>query len=129
MSMTYLILGRIAYNMKTITLVFLCLTLNTAVGRAEDYHLKQTQICDRVAPGVKLANLTVYVFLYPDQRVFVFKTFDSKPMEEAIKDLPHGSVLHYDGNPLMKGPPGAKIAAIEAFCKTKGISFIVSPTS
>src|ERR1700690_1670805 len=104
--------------MKTISLIFLCLTLNAVVVRAEDCHLVQTQIADGVAPGVPLPSLTVYVLVLPDHRVYVFKTFDSHPMEEIIKDLPRGSVLHYDGNPLIASPPQAQIQALTAFCKS-----------
>lgn len=115
--------------MKTITLVFLCLTLSTALGLAEDYHLKQTQICDGVAPGVKLESLTVYVLLCPDQRVYVFKAFDSHELEEIVKYFPRGSVLHYDGNALVTPPKPAEIDKLTAFCKSKGIVFEISPTN
>jgi hypothetical protein len=99
-----------------------------AIVRAEDYHLVQTQIRD-AAPGVPLTSLTVYVLPLPDHRVFVFKTFGSKPMEEGIKDLPRGSVLHYDGNALMAPPAPAQIQSLTAFCKSKGINLVLTPTS
>ncbi len=115
--------------MKILTLILLCLTLKTAVVRAEDFHLVQTQVQDASAPGVPVESLTVYVLILPDHRPQVFKTFDSKPMEETIGNLPRGSVLHYDGNALMASPPEAQIKALTAYCKRKGISLIVSPTN
>ena len=114
--------------MKTFILI-VCLALAAVACRAEDYHLKQTQIGDGVAPGVKLESLTVYVLLCPDQRVYVFRAFDSHAMEEIVKYFPRGSVLHYDGNPLIKPPKQTEIEALEAFCKKNGIKFIESPTS
>jgi len=49
-------------------------------------------------------------------------------MEEAIGNLPRGSVLHYDANALMARPPEAQMQTLMAYCKEKGISFIESPT-
>jgi len=101
---------------------------NAAVVRAEDYQLAQTQLRDALAPDVPLESLTVYVLILPGRSPEVFKRFDSKPMEEAIGNLPRGSVLHYDGNALMAKPPEAQMQALMAYCKEKGISFIESPT-
>jgi len=115
--------------MKTFTLILSCLTLNAAVVRADDFHLVQTQVQDASAPGVPVESLTVYVLILPEHRPQVFKTFDSKPMEETILNLSRGSRLHYDGNALMTSPPVTQIQALTAYCKKKGISLIVSPTN
>jgi len=114
--------------MKTFILI-VCLALAAVACRAEDYHLKQTQIADGVAPSVKLESLTVYVLLCPDQRVYVFRAFDSHAMEEMVKYFPRGSVLHYDGNALIAPPKQAEIEKLAAFCKTKGITLVLTPTS
>ena len=116
-------------RMKTFTLILSCLTLNAAVVRADDFHLVQTQVQDASAPGVPVESLTVYVLILPEHRPQVFKTFDSKPMEETILNLSRGSRLHYDGNALMTSPPVTQIQALTAYCKKKGISLIVSPTN
>ncbi len=98
---------------------------DTTVVRAEDFHLVQTQVQDASDPGVPVESLSVHVLVLPYHRPQVFKTFGSKPMEEAIGNLPRGSVVHYDGNALMASPP----EALTAYCTRKEISFIVSPTN
>jgi hypothetical protein len=50
-------------------------------------------------------------------------------MEEVIKHFPRGSVLHYDGNALATPPPEAQRRALEAFCKSKGIDLVYTPTN
>jgi len=102
-------------------------TLTGVAGWAEDYHLVQTQVT--YTPGAKVESLTIYVLDLPKHRTQSFNTFDSKDMEEAIGKLPRGSVLHYDGNALMKSPSQAQMQTLTSFCKKKGISFIVSPTN
>jgi len=73
---------------------------------------------------------TIYVLLYPDQRVYVFRAFDSHQMEEVVKHFPRGSVLHYDGNGLIPGgPKSAQIDTLMAFCKSKGIVLEISPVN
>jgi len=114
-------------RMKTTTLIFLCLTLNIAVGWAEDFHLKQTQIA--YTPGVTLESLTRYVLELPDHHSQTFTNFASKAMMDAVASLPRGSVLYYDGSGLIAPPKQVQIDALEAFCKKKGIGFINSPTN
>jgi beta-lactamase regulating signal transducer with metallopeptidase domain len=104
-------------------------TPSTALAAIEDFHLVQTQIGDASGPGVPLESLTAYVLDLHGPRPQIFKTIDSKPMEDAIGNLPRGSFLYYDGNALMKSPPDAQLDALRAFCQTKGINFIVSPTN
>jgi hypothetical protein len=115
--------------MKTITFILLCLALNTAVVRAEEHHLVQTQIQDASAPGVPVESLTVYVLVSPDHRPQVFKTFNSTQMEAAIGNLPRGSVLHYDANAMIKSPPNSQLQALIANCKKRDISLMLSPTN
>jgi hypothetical protein len=98
-----------------------------AVNQTAVFHLVQTQVRDGYSPGVPLESLTVYVLVFPDRSPQVFKLFGSKSMEEAIGDLPRGSVLQYDGNPFAKAPPPAQIEALTALCKSRGISFILGP--
>lgn len=94
-----------------------------------DYHLVQSQIADEVPLHGPVDRATVYVLVCSDQRLYVFRAFHSQPMEEIIKHLPRGSVLYYDGNALMAPPSQAQMEALMAFCKSKGIRFIASPTS
>ncbi|HZF01972.1 MAG TPA: hypothetical protein VE344_08765 [Methylomirabilota bacterium] len=115
--------------MKTIILILFCLTLNTVVVWAEDYHLVQSQIVDEVPLHGSVDSATVYVLDCHDQRLYAFRVFDSHPMEEIIKHFPRGSVLHYDGSAMLASPSPKQIQALMDFCKTKGISLIVSPTN
>jgi hypothetical protein len=115
--------------MKTIVFILSLLALSTTVVWAEDYHLVQSQIADEVPLHGPVDSATVYVLVFPDHRVHVFRALHSKPMEEVIKHLPRGSVLHYDGNALMASPPQAQIQALTAFCKSKGISLVLTPTN
>jgi hypothetical protein len=116
--------------MKTITLIFLCLTLTTAAGLAEDYHLVVRQVFD----GSAAERSPLYVLLLPNHNPVIFKTFDSKDMENVIGScLLSGSVLRYDPNPDIEIPTGrpteAQIQSLADYCKKKGISLIVSPTA
>ena len=115
--------------MKTITLILLCFALNTTIVWGADYHLVQSQIADEVPLHGPVDSATVYVLVCPDQRLYVSRAFDSHPMEEIIKYFPRGSVLHYDGNALMASPSQAQIQALMAFCKSKGISLVLTPTN
>ena len=115
--------------MKTPTLALLCLTLTAAASWAEDYHLVQTQIADEVPLHRPLDSATVYALVLPDHGINVFRAFDSKPMEEIIKSFPRGSVLHYDGHPLLAPPSQSQVQALTAFCKSNGISLVFSPTN
>jgi len=72
---------------------------------------------------------TVYALVLPDHHITVFRKFDSKPMEEFIKGFPRGSVLHYDGNPLLAPPSQPQVQALTAFCKSNGVSLIFTPTN
>jgi hypothetical protein len=109
--------------MKKIALL-LYLTLTATIGWAADYHLVQSQIIDGVAPGAPLESLTVYVLIRPDTNPLVFKTFDSKLMEQAISNLPRESILHYEGSGLMPQPAEAQFQSIKACCQKKNISFV-----
>jgi len=112
--------------MKIFVLVF-CLTLAAVACRAGDYHLIQSQVADEVPMHGPVDSATVYVLLCPDQRVYVFRKFDSHEMETRVSYLPHGSVLHYDGNAFGKQPEQAQILAFMALCKSKGIVFEITP--
>jgi hypothetical protein len=114
--------------MKTLVLV-VCLTLAAIACRAEDYHLIQSQVADEVPMHGPVDKATVYVLLCPDHRVYVFRAFDSHEMEEVVKHFPRGSVLHYDGNALIASPKQAEIDKLKAFCKSKGITLELTPTS
>jgi len=73
---------------------------------------------------------TVYVLLFPDQRVYVFRAFYTHQMEEIIKYFPKGSVLHYDGMGVGGfSPPQDQMQALTDFCKSKGIVLEISPTN
>jgi len=37
--------------------------------------------------------------------------------------------LHYDGNALAARPPEAQMQALSAFCKSKGIDLVLTPTN
>ena len=114
--------------MKTIALIF-SLLLTAIVCRAEEYHLKQAQVRDEVPMHGSVDKSTIYVLLYPDQRVCVFRTVNSPEMEAVVKNFPSGSVLHYDGNALIKPPKQAEIEKLMAFCKSKGITLKLTPQS
>lgn len=92
-----------------------------------EYRLKQTQAA--YIPGVTLESLTRYVLEWPDHHTQTFTNFASKAMEDAIASLPRGSVLYYDGNALMTPPEQKSVQALEAFCKTRRITFVESPTN
>lgn len=92
-----------------------------------DYRLKQSQ--GAYTPGVTLGSLTRYILESPDNRIQTFTTFVSKAMEDAIGNLPRGSVLCYDGHPLITPPSETQIQALEAICKKKHIRCVVNPTS
>ncbi len=114
--------------MKTLVLL-VCLTLAGVACRAEDCHLVQTQVADEVPMHGPVDKATVYVLLCPDHRVYVFRAFDSHEMEEIVKHFPRGTVLHYDGNALIASPKQAEIDKLKAFCKSKGITLELTPTS
>jgi hypothetical protein len=119
--------------MKKIILILFCLTLNAMNVWAVDFHLRQTQISDAYAPGVPLESSTVYVLVGPGNPPQVFKTVDSKPMEDCIKDIipSKGGVLYYDGSGPgpMANPTRAQLNALSAYCRGRNISFIESPTN
>ena len=95
----------------------------------KDYHLVQSQIRDEVPMHGPVESATVYVLVYPDRRLHVFRAFHSRDMEEVIKHFPRGSVLHYDGSALLEQPKEAQRQALTAFCKSKGIDLEFSPTN
>jgi hypothetical protein len=129
--------------MKTITLVLLCLTLNTVIVCAEDFHLVQTiSYGDTLAPSGKPATNSIYVLLLPIHtgshvviNPVVLKKFDAKEIGQIISGaltrgfLPSGSVLHFDPSPEMERPPEAEIQALTNYCKKAGITLIVSETA
>ena len=92
-----------------------------------EYHLKQTQAA--YTRGATLESLTRYVLESPDHHTQTFTNFASKAMVDAIASLPRGSVLYYDGNALMTPPEQKHVQALEAFCKTRRITFFGSPTN
>ena len=114
--------------MKTIVVILFCLNLTTVACWAEDYRLVQSQIVDEVPLHGSVDRATVYVLVFSDHRIYVFRAFDSKSMEEVIKYFPRGSVLRYDGSALLAGPSQDQIRALADFCKSKGIGFVVTPT-
>lgn len=89
----------------------------------------QSQVADEVPLRGPVESATVYVLVCPDLRLYVFRAFQSHPMEEIIKHFPRGSVLHYDGNALAKPQTQAQIEALTAFCKSTGISLSLTPTN
>jgi hypothetical protein len=117
------------FTLSCLSLVLVCLTVGAGKDSAKDYHLVQSQIADEVPTHGPVDSATVYVLVCPDKRLYVFRAFHSKPMEEIIKHFPSGSVLHYDGNALAARPPQAQMEALMAFCKSKSITFITSPTN
>ena len=120
--------------MKTITLIFLCLALTVVAVRAEDFHMVQTLCRDEAVtntPNTQYGLPVVYVLLLPDNPV-VFKTFDSKGMEQTIAGLvksgsiPAGSVLQLDGRGYLRGPSDDQIKAFGDFCEKVGVKLRVS---
>jgi hypothetical protein len=133
-------LGRIAHIMKTITLILLCLALNTMIVCAEDFHLVQTiAVGDRLLPAGALATNSIYVLLLPLHEggkvhinPVVLKKFDGKEIGGIIEGavsrgfLPSGGVLHVDPSPRMASPPDAEIKILTDYCKQAGITLLVS---
>ena len=117
------------FTLGCLSLVLVCLAVGAGKDSAKDYHLIQSQIADEVPMHGPVDSATVYVLVFPDQRLHVFRAFHSHAMEEVIKHFPRGSVLHYDGNALVKPPPEAQRQALTAFCKSKGIDLVFSPTN
>ena len=128
--------------MKTITLILLCLALDTMIVCAEDFHLIQTSFSgDRLVPSGAPATNSIYVLLLPLHESgkvhinpVVFKKFDAKEIGLTISGavsfgyLPSGSVLHIDSSPRMEPPPEAEIRTLTDYCKKIGITVAVSPT-
>jgi len=128
--------------MKTITLILLCLALNTMIVCAEDFHLVQTIAYDStLLPASAPATNSIYVLLLPLHEgakvhinPVVLKKFDAKKIGQIIGGavsrgfLPSGSVLHFDPSPEMEHPPEAEIRALADYCKKAGITLIVSLT-
>jgi hypothetical protein len=123
--------------MKKTILAVLCLTLTAAVGLAKDYPVldKDVHLVVRsIADGSAAEASPIYVLLLPDHNPVIFKTFDSKDMEQVIRAcLASGSVLHYDPNPDIEVPTGsptrAQIQALKDYCNKLGITFLVSQTA
>jgi hypothetical protein len=122
---------KIIFTVVCFSLLLVCLKLSAAAAKdsAKDYHLVQSQIGDEVPMRGPVDSATVYVLVCPDQRLYVFRAFHSHPMEEVIKHFPRGSVLHFDGNALATRPAETQMQALAAFCKSKGIDFVLAPTN
>ena len=118
---------KIILTLVCFSFVLVCLKLSAAKDSDKDYHLVQSNIEDEIPLHGPVGSTTVYVLVCPDQRLHVFRAFHSHPMEEIIKHFPRGSVLHYDGSAVLTMPPQAQIQTLMDFCKTNGISFILSP--
>jgi hypothetical protein len=128
--------------MKTITLILLCLALNTMIVCAEDFHLVQTiAVGDRLIPARPIATNSIYVLLLPLHEggkvhinPVVLKKFDGKEIGRIIEGavsrrfLPSGSVLHVDPSPRMASPPDAEVRTLTDYCKNIGITVVVSLT-
>jgi hypothetical protein len=131
--------------MKIITLIILCLTLNTAIACAEQVHLVATWLNgDLVDPATsKPPKSPAYVLLLPihesDGRVVinpvVFTTFDVKAIGLVIRGavihgyLARGSVLALDVGSAIKPPPDEQIKALTDYCKEQDITVGISPTA
>jgi len=137
-------LGRIAYTMKTITLILLCFTLNTLIVCAEDVHLVATQLNGNLVDPVtsKPPTSPAYVLLLPVHSAdivvinpVVFTTFDVKAIGLVIKGavtrgiLTPGSRLGIDVGPTFKPLPDEQIKELSDYCKKLGISVGVAPTA
>src|SRR4051812_780792 len=122
---------KVILTLVCFSLVFVCLKLGAgaATDSAKEYHLVQSQIGDEVPLHGPVDSATVYVLVCPDQRLYVFRACHSHRMEEIIKNFPRGSILHYDGSALAERPPEAQMQALTAFCKSKGIDVILTPTN
>ena len=69
---------------------------------------------------------SVYVLQYPanTRRMEVFRTFDSKAMEDSLSSLPRGSVVIYDVNTWDHVVPAAQAPQFESLktcCQKKGV--------
>jgi hypothetical protein len=128
--------------MKTITLILLCLALDTMIVCAEDFHLIQTSFSgDRLVPSGVPATNSIYVLLLPLHEgtkvhinPVVLKRFDAKEIGLIIGAavsrgfLPSGSILHVDPSPEMEPPSEVEIRALTDYCKKTGIIVAVSLT-
>ena len=117
------------FGLACFSFVLDCLAMGVGKESTSEYHLVQSQIADEVPLKGSVDRATVYVLVFPDQRLHVFRAFHSHAMEEVIKHFPRGSVLHYDGNALAAPPPEAQMQALTAFCRSKGIELVLTPTN
>ena len=105
--------------------VQVALTVSTNAEKgAKVYHLVQTYIVDgQDSPNTTV--LTAFILAPTDnsKRPVVFKTFDSKGMEEWLSGLPSGSIVIYDTDGFEPVVEPAKIKALKACCQKKGVSF------
>jgi hypothetical protein len=129
--------------MKTIILTLCCLTLTTAAGLAEDFHLVQTiAYGDTLLPAGAPATNSIYVLLLPLHdgakvhiNPVVLKKFDGKEIGRIIEGavsrgfLPSGCVLHVDPSPEMVPPPDAEVKILTDYCKKLGITLVVCETA
>jgi hypothetical protein len=124
--------------MKTITLILLCLTLTTVAAWAKDYHLMTTQLRGAPASGTPAKFPVVYVLLFSNENGFpvplVYTKFDSEEMRLDLRNLvghgiAPGSVLHFDPQPDLEFPTSAQIQSLTDYCKTLGITLVVSGTA
>ena len=124
--------------MKKIILVLFCLTLTTAATFAKDYHLVATQLHGAPASGTPAEFPVVYVLLYSNEVGFpvplVYTKFDSEDMRLDLRNLVGhgialGGVLHFDPQPDLEFPTSAQIQSLTDYCKTLGITLVVSGTA
>jgi hypothetical protein len=124
--------------MKAITLFLLCITLTTAAASAKDYHLMTTQLRGAPASCTPAKFPVVYVLLFSNENGFpvplVYTKFDSEDMRLDLRNLVGhgialGSVLHFDPQPDLEFPTSAQIQSLTDYCKTLGITLVVSGTA
>ena len=111
--------------MKKIIPILFCLTLMASVVRAEKFTLLAALMWESGTNGPTAS--TVYILQFPGntRRSEVFKTFDSKIMEDSLSGLPRGSVVVFDINTWGHVIPPAQCAQFEslkACCKKQGVS-------
>jgi hypothetical protein len=107
--------------------------LTAAAASGKDYYLVTTQLHGAPAVGTPAQLPVVYVLLLPDGKGVihpsVYTTFDSKDMEDGIRNIAPGSILYFNPTPVLEHPPAAQVQALADFCKKLGITLVVSQTA